>query len=298
MDNRTKMKKTLWNEWRHQAAVVSCSFVFAASVLLSGCVSLVEKTGQALDGTAFAEKQIAVYRASLDSGANLTIRESADKAGQRFISISLDTFPVMRLRGAAPDASGVFYPGTLEYLGGSVAGWNQFTLDVSGGGTLVMDGTSAVLTLDQGIDAVQISAGKISRYDTRITGAEALTNLRNRRERILALTAWMHEQQDVPASLDRDAFEAYWKPIIFPEMVSRKKRPADWDKDGDRRVKAEDIRWNTGYTARLFDEQLGMVRNSGTLLRDWEEALEWIYLEYEWDSISARLAGPITASRE
>lgn len=299
MHKKTKAAKTRRNTWRYTGAFCAPLFVFLAAVCVSGCVSLAEKTGQALDGSAFAEKRLAVYRmaAQADGGAGMEIRETANKAGERFISVSLADFPVMRLRGPAPDAAGVFYLTSIEYLGGSVAGWNQFTLDVSGGGTLVMDGNAAALTLDQGLEAVQISAGKIRRYDTLITGADALANLRNRRERILALTAWMHEREDAPAALDRDAFEKYWKPVIFPELTAKKSRPANWEQDGDRRVKAEDIRWNTGYTARLFDEQLGMVRNSGTLLRDWEEALEWIYLEHQWERVTARLAGTIHAQR-
>jgi hypothetical protein len=40
----------------------------------------------------------------------------------------------------------------------------------------------------------------------------------------------------------------------------------------------------------LFPEELREVRNSATMLRDWEEALDWIYNEYELDRIQETLA--------
>jgi len=76
-------------------------------------------------------------------------------------------------------------------------------------------------------------------------------------------------------------------------MVSKKQKPEAWQQEGDIFEKADDIRWNTGYTERVFSEELWPVRNSGTLLRDWEEAIFWLYLEYEWDSITEKLSREI-----
>lgn len=297
--NERKTVKTRRNVPRWNAAFPAfCRRVFfavAVSVACAGCVSLVEKTGQALDGTAFAEKNTAVYRAAKKEGAaaDMEIRAVRNKAGEHSVIITLGEFPVMKLRGSMPDPAGGFYLTSLDYLGGSVSGWNEYRLEISGSGKLILGESTASLSIAELIEAVQISGGKIHRYDTRITGSDALANLRNRRDRILALVEWMQEREDVPAEPDRKTFEQYWKPVLFPEMVSKKKRPAGWEQEGDLRVKAEDIHWNTGYTGRLFPEQLSAVRNSGTLLRDWEEALEWIYLEHEWERIAALLSGEI-----
>jgi len=100
----------------------------------------------------------------------------------------------------------------------------------------------------------------------------------------------MSSTDNAPKGQKIDDFEKYWKPVLFPEMVSKRKRPAGWLQEGDVFLRSEDIRWNTGYTERVFSEELRPVRNSGTLLRDWEEALSWIYLEYEWESIKERLS--------
>ena len=258
-------------------------------LLFGGCVSLMEKTGRVLDGTAFEEKTVAVYRTAKTGEAAMEIRELQNKAGERSVAITLNQFPVMKLCGTAPDQDGGFYLESLEYLGGSVSGWNEYSLGLSGSGTLALDETEAVFSVSQDLETVEISRGRIQRYDTRLTGEEALSNLRNRRDRITALAEWMRAQK-VPEGHGRNDFEKYWKPVLLPEMVCAKKRPAGWRLESAQWVWAEDIRWNTDYTERVFPEELWTVRNSGTLLRDWEEALGWIYLEYEWERIIALLS--------
>jgi hypothetical protein len=269
---------------------------FVYLCLLCGVLSLfsctiTEKAGRVLDGSAFAEKNISVYRASIKEGAaaDIELREVQNKSGERSIIIMLDKFPAMMLRGSSPDYSGDFHLTSLDYIGGNVHGWNEYRLDLAGSGTLRLTDTSAALAIPGDIEPVQISSGRIHRYDTRITGNEAHTLLRNRRERILSLCDWMAGRQEAETNSIRE-FENLWKPILFPEMVSGKKRPVNWSNEGDQWIKAEDIRWNTGYTERVFPEELWSVRNSGTLLRDWEEALSWIYMEYNWEMIKDLLS--------
>ena len=264
---------------------------FAALVLCAGCVSVMEKTGQALDGSAFAEKKIARYRAEKKAGAaaDMEITVVQNKALEHSVIIALGDFPMMKMRGTSPAEDGVFFLTSLEYLGGNVHGWNEYTLDLSAQGVLLLGG-SAVFSVNEEIEPVQISAGRIHRYDTRITGSEALTSLRNRRERIAAAVEWMASTGGNPDGKTLSDFEKYWKPLLFPEMVSKKKKPDGWLQEGDRFIMAEDIRWNTSYTERVFPEELRTVRNSGTLLRDWEEALAWVYLEYEWENIKKTLS--------
>jgi len=258
----------------------------AALVLCAGCVSVVEKAGRMLDGSAFAEKKVASYRAEKKAGDedDIELAVVQNKAGEQSLIIALGDFPMMKMRGTSPNDNGEFFLTSLEYLGGNTHGWNEFTLDLSGEGELFL-GESAVLSINEEIEPVQISAGRIHRYDTRITGSEALTSLRNRRERIAAVTEWMGSVNGAPSKQTINGFEKHWKPLMFPEMVSKKEKPGGWLQDGDRFATADDISWNTGYTERVFPEELRPVRNSGTLLRDWEEAASWIYLAYEWNAI-------------
>ena len=247
-------------------------------LVCTGCVSMVERTGRFLDGSVFAEKKLAVHHPA----QGIEIWEVQNKEELRSIIILLDQFPTLKIRGSAPNEQGEFFLTSLDYLGSNYHGWNEFRMDLFGTGNLILNETQAILSIPDGIEPIGISWGRIRRYDTRITGNDALTNLRNRYERILALREWMISLENTPQGLNLKDFEAYWKPVLFPETVSQKRRPQDWLYDDDQWTRAEDIRWNTGYTQRTFPEELWNIRNSGTMLRDWEEAIDWIYNEYRW----------------
>jgi hypothetical protein len=284
-----KIKRTTFKRLNKAACAL-------ALLLCAGCVSLVDNAGRALDGSASSEKKLARYQT-----AEMEVQEVRNKAGERSIIITLEKFPQIKIRGSASDEQGIFYLTSLDYLGGNVHGWNEYRLILSGTGSLNMDEKTAILAIPHGIETVQITSGRIHRYDTRITGNDAIASLNNRRERILALVEWM-AGQDAPSGASVNAgvkdFEKYWKPLLLPETVSKSRQPPDWQHEGDSWVKAEDIRWNAGYTGRVFPEELWQVRNSGTLLRDWEEALPWIYLEYEWENIAGFLSAEIVLQRK
>jgi hypothetical protein len=244
-----------------------------------------EKAGQALDGSAFAEKRIALYRAP-----GMELWEMRSKAGERSFIITMSKYPTMKFRASEPDESGEFNMVSLDYLGGNAQGWNEFRLELAGDGKLVLDGASASISVHHdSVEPIQITFARIKRYDTRLSGNEALTLLRNRSERIKTIAEWMNSNEAAPNDMDVKKFEEYWKPILFPELLSKKKRPADWQMENDQWNRAESINWNISYTERLFPEELREIRNSGTMLRDWEEALDWIYNEYEWSRIQGIL---------
>ena len=255
-------------------------------ILFSSCVSLVERAGQALDGSAFAEKEITSYSTGKKkkAAADTDVTVIQNKTGEQGIIISMGKFPMMKLRGTEPDKNGNFYLTTLEYLSGSSHGWIEYSMEIIGDGKLFL-GNNAILKINNEIEKVQISSARIKRYDTYISDSYALSDLRNRRERIVSTVAWMSSLEHAPNEQTIDDFEKYWKPLLFPEMVSKKKKPSNWLQEGDQFTRAEDISWNTSYTKRIFPEELKPIRDSGTLLRDWEEALYWIYLEYEWERI-------------
>ena len=287
------MKNIIHNTRLAAGWLMICGAAFSQ---LTGCVSLVETVGRALDKSVPAEKRAAVYSTGKKKGAgtaalaDMEVCEMRNKAGERSVVITLGRYPAIKIRGTAPDADGNFNLIALDYLGGNVQGWNEFRLDLVGSGTLTMNANKATISITE-IEPVHISWGRIRRYDTRIVGADALASLRNRRERILTLTEWMNSSEAAPPpGMELQGFENYWKPILFPEIVSKKKQPAGWQREGDAWVKAEDIRWNAGYTERVFTETLRPIRDSGTMLRDWEEAADWIYTEYEWGRIVETLS--------
>ena len=253
-------------------------------------MTLVEKGGQALDGSAFAEKKFASYRRQ-----GIEVRQVRAKAGKDIFLIKLDDFPSMQLRTALPEKNGAFFFSSLYFLGGSLSGWNEFTQELSGSGSLCVVENTAYLNISGGLETGSITGGKISHNGSKLSGKEALASLRGRSERIAALAAWMKAADmrtagsTPPAHFaDQKAFEDYWEPILLPEMARAKKRPAAYTDTGEW-VTAEDVKWNTAYTRAVFPEDLRSLRDSGALLRDWEEAAGWIYFMYEWEYIEATL---------
>jgi len=257
-------------------------FILIIPALLIFNCALMEKAGRALDGSAFKFKTVSVYETADKNKSQIKVSIVQNKSKEKSIVIALEDFPMIKLSGSFPDENGSFLINELEFLAGSTHGWNEYTLELMGTGKLKFE-DSAALSVEE-IETVQITKGRIQRYDTRLTGNEALSALRNRYERVLALSEWMMSL--TPAKgLSIDDFKDYWEPILLPEMTSKRNRPDGWLIDGDKFTAADDIKWNTGYTERKFPEELRAIRNSGTLLRDWEEAISWIYLEYEWQNI-------------
>jgi hypothetical protein len=280
---------------RYTGLILLCASI--APLLCGSCASIVETAGRILDGSAFAEKTTAIYTtASNQDNTAVEIHVVQNKAKENSVLLLLKKYPAIKLRGSMPDENGEFYLTSLDYLGGSRHGWNEYRLDLFGTGNLALGETSAAVSIHPEIEPVQISSGRIRRYDTLITGGEALTNLRNRRERITAAVEWM-ASLDGPRKQNLNEFDEYWKLLLFPEMAEKKQRPKNWLQEDDVRIRAEGILWNTGYTKRVFPEELWNVRNSGTMLRDWEEALAWIYLEYEWENIKELLYSQINLRR-
>ncbi|MDR2185587.1 MAG: hypothetical protein LBO80_07995 [Treponema sp.] len=264
--------------------------LFLAAVLCwPGCVSLVERGGRWLEGD--REKILAVYR-----GGNFELRHvRSRKSGAESLALFTGSFPTLRINASAPDSSGGLTLFSLDFTSPSYSGWNSFTMELAGAGTFSLRGNGGTLRIET-LEILQISGGKIRHQDDRITGEEALSALRNRYERIRSLTGWMHERGQGRLFADQKAFEAYWEAALFPERLPRQKRPPDWERNA-RWVREGERRWNETYTRETFPGELWLVRNSGALFRDWEEAAAWIYFDYRWENLAESLTGELYFSK-
>jgi hypothetical protein len=278
--------------------------VCAVLPLLVSCAGLVEKTGRLLDGSARAEKTLAVYRsmprsppapgALLNRGIELR-RVRSRTTEEEFFIIKPEAFPNVRLRCSAPAPDGGFSFIACEYLEAGSAGWNEFSMELSGsGGKFWEQGNIVFIQFEGAFEPAQITDGKIRYGSKRRSGAEALTGLKNRFERIAALTEWMRAYPDVPAFSNRNEFNAFWEPLLLPELSRRgRKMNGLWNGAGTEWVRSEGFKWNARYTEALFPEELRVLRDSGALLRDWEEAPFWIYFIYSWDDLEQILSSEL-----
>jgi hypothetical protein len=259
--------------------------LLAAVLCPLSCTSLVERVGRLLEGN--GEKTLAIYR----SGGFELRHVRNRKSGAESLALFTGSFPTLRINASVPDSSGIFIPLSLDFTSPSYSGWNSFTLELAGTGTFSPGGNGGTLQLET-IEILQVGDGKIRHQDDRIAGEDALSSLRNRYERIKSLTGWMHEQAQGRSFANQKAFEAYWEAVLFPELSPRRKRPPDWNSNA-LWVRVGERRWNETYTREIFPEELWPVRNSGALLRDWEEAAAWIFFNYRWENLAASLAGKL-----
>jgi hypothetical protein len=294
------MKKNHRAAWA--GAALALPFILGALLSGAGCATAVQRSGEFLDGSLFEERVLAEYRSGYPAASDgelgkIQVRRIQRRTGEEFIAITAEAHPTLRFIGTVPDAGGNFYLSALEFLSPNLTGWNEFTQELSGNGRFQVRDTEAVLRLPEPPEILDIVDGKIRRNITRIVGDQALTALRNRQERVRALAEWMREQE-APGGFSgqeagQEAFEKRWYAVLFPELAPANQRPPRWNETEAAWVRGEDVRWNTAYTEEAFPEELWPVRNSGTLLRDWEEAAAWIYFQYEWDRIMESLGREI-----
>ncbi|MDR0377550.1 MAG: hypothetical protein LBH70_07130, partial [Spirochaetaceae bacterium] len=184
-------------------------FFLGLALLNGGCVSLAETGGRVLDGSAFAEKTLALWE---EPEQGIRVERLRDRAGRESLLVRVDSQPNLRIRASAPDGAGNFFVSSLEFLSPNLSGWNEFILELAGTGSFVEghsgEAQTAVLQLGSPLETLDISGGKLRRGSSRLTGTQALTALRNRRERILVLARWMREQPGLPGFSDQAEFEA------------------------------------------------------------------------------------------
>jgi hypothetical protein len=259
--------------------------VFTLFLLLAGCSGLVQKGGEFLEGSS-GEITLAVYRSTETEKKTVELREIVPEDGIWSLEISSSEWPGLFLKGNMPSGNGSFEFYQARFLSSNAKGWNEFIMDIQGKGSFDNPKqTGAVLGIDGDIERIQISSGKIRMKSSRVTGNAALTALRNRRERILALTEWMKDPERMGVFADQKEFGQFWKPRLFPELVSKRTRPPEYTGENAEWRRENGVNWNRSYTRQLFPEGLWEFRDSGAMLRDWEEALPWIFLEYSWETI-------------
>ncbi|MDR2796227.1 MAG: hypothetical protein LBB47_05915 [Spirochaetaceae bacterium] len=265
--------------------------LFVFILLASSCRSisgLVNGAGRVVDGSAFAEKTIKTYKST---DKTVSFRLVSLKDGGRQCVFSLNKLPFIQFYGTEPDETGLFFVTRAHFLFSNSGGWLEGDIDASGMGLIVTPGVQAEFSLQAPVNLTEVKQGGIKRYDRRLYGDRALAELRGREGRIQLVTEWMREWFPPATLATQHDFENYWRPILLPETVSKKLRPPRYDElnaaqNGNAEYSyGEGIKWNTAYTRELFPEHLQQFRDSGSLLRDWEEAVSWFYMDYYWNII-------------
>jgi len=158
----------------------------------------------------------------------------------------------------------------LDWFNNWANGWTQasFLLDGSllarpsgAGGTLAVE---AVPQLDV------VDSASIRYFDTYVRGDRGQQEFSRRWNRIQAVCAGSPPLK--PRAMER------W---LFPELYGYDKPPAP----DHGRVTVQGFEWDTDYTKTHFAEPLRVLRNSGTLLRDYKESPGLWLLALNWKDL-------------
>ncbi|GHU41133.1 hypothetical protein FACS1894190_08850 [Spirochaetia bacterium] len=268
--------------------------ILLLSILLSckTITNVVEAGGNVLNGSVFKKTKLELKRTP---DKELEVRKILTTDGKTGLEIKFKQLPFVTFYGTDSDSAGRFNLTQMRYLAGNPGGWNEYYVQINGTGYYCPEGEESFVLDDIGGKS-KISEGSIRRQDSRFYGNEAKDLLRSRALRITAVTDWMKEQEiqtDKKITTQKE-FEKYWQPLLFPETVSSKKQSELYKNNKEKfkitNILSDEYKWNQTYTGLYFPDELKEVRNSGTLYRDWEEAVSWFYMEYQWETITKNIS--------
>ncbi len=184
------------------------------------------------------------------------------------------------------------YINTMKFLVNWPNGWTEGEANVNAKIKLFKEENYYKCNVEENFEFFEITKGRIRFQDDYYYDEKGLTNVKNRFDRIIAVNQFLKKQPDFPEFFYTPLFNSKLglsynnkvKKLLFPELspdsiIYKDKEFKVTDPSSDL-VLAETILWNKKYTDKVFPEELREVRNSGTMLRDYEESLELCFAEY------------------
>jgi hypothetical protein len=143
------------------------------------------------------------------------------------------------------------------------------------------------------VELLDVKSGSIKFFDDYYYEDRARRNIRNKLDRINSINNFLKEKENISyfKSLrnNKDKTEKSYIPLtyqlFFPELTLNSPYS---NKNSEYKVVSvkedtqleETILWNKIYTKAIFPENLQPVRDSGSLLRDYEESVELFFMDY------------------
>ena len=190
-------------------------------------------------------------------------------------------------------------------------GWTEIEYMAQGTVYWTVDASSVTARIEQPVELIGVEQAAIRRRDTRLRGDYAWQEARRRSERIREIAVLWRDfapprlfQQARPnyplhILFRRDNFLQYWGSTFFPEVYGWGDY---WDgreeKQDSMTVRGEDIAWNVSVSEHLLPPEYTDLRNSGTLFRDFEEGLEWVYLVWVWEEFFTGIVPELRFKKE
>jgi hypothetical protein len=261
---------------KHAGIILAVAALAAAAGSFAGCASL----------------------HSAPNGGNATLTIYSENNGNRAFRLAGAYPSSAALTGTATgnDNSGYTLTVTeLEWFSNWVDGWTEAKFLASGSISVAGTGANDKPQRDRAralspvapIAIESPSWAKIRYRDTIIDPDTATGQLANRWDRVVAITIFLAEKNITYSGTGKDAlrdFETNARKILFPELYGY---PEGSTKGaGKESALAEGVSWDTAYTLAAFPEELRAIRDSGTILRDWEEGFELFLLASRQNAVT------------
>lgn len=170
----------------------------------------------------------------------------------------------------------------MDYFGNWAEGWTEASFEAEG--ELSLRPSLDAWTMDVArVPAIEKPVSASIRLNGDYYSGETALGLFSRRWDRIQAVAEVLKLRFPGASFENDGFERGVRAFLFPEIYGYGQAGAPAPKPGHKTKLGESIRWDVEYSASAFPEALREIRNSGTMLRDFEEGRGLWRLAFSWD---------------
>jgi len=229
------------------------------------------------------------------------IEEYTDRSGELRAVMTSFFLPGIKIEGHME-----YFPDGFEFTvtGASLFsnwsnGWTEAHYEASGIYTFQADDRSPGTFECEETDSFalwDITHGEVRYKDAFYRGNDGIWKVKNRIDRIQEISRWLKNSSRFSAiygdfnkeTLYSFAFRNDMEVFLFPELrnfdrlAKRAELPEEYyqfkeandreNRDSYKKIKGNGINWVSDYTVAVFPEEFHDLRNSGTILRDFEEA--------------------------
>jgi hypothetical protein len=219
--------------------------------------------------------------------------------GEGQASLSLPYGENIQVTGEAfgqENGSWIFHMDYLEWFSNWHNGWTEARFGMLGSLVVRPRGDSWNLEVQEFPEITGVLEGEIRYKESRYYGDRSRDMVSRRWTRIEAAAPFIEDSLDMEsyhfAHKKRDYysedFQRDLESLLFPELYGYgdKFPKPDSCKDPEKRyVREEGVTWDGCYSTAYLPEELIPVRDSGTLLRDYEETAGFFTLAVTWQSL-------------
>lgn len=236
------------------------------------------------------------YKNNIKNSKDLTkIEIRKDNKGKEWIEISSKLIDPIIFKGTFNiDESGDIdiYLNAMQFLAVWPNGWTEGEANIFAKLKLTKEENYYKCKIEEKFEIFEITKGAIRYQDDYYYDDKGLINVKNKFDRIIALNEFLKKQEGsqefflTPIFSSKtnksykDNFEKFLFPELFLDSVVYKSSNFKITDPSNDLILGENILWNKKYTDNFFPEHLKNVRNSGTMLRDFEETIDLCFAEY------------------